>query len=153
MAAPKRKFKPRKVLSGVRTEYRAWKEWDEDDTIVFKLIGSSQNKKNKSKKDWIVEVLEVTFTDKKEEKRLKTGTRLTLNSAGQLDKGLEQVEEGAIVQVTYNGSQEMEGGDYAGQMAHTMEVIEVDEDDGEEAPEEEDEEAEDEGEEEEEDDL
>lgn len=136
MAAPKRKFKPRKVLSGVRTEYRAWKEWDEGDVMVFKLIGSSQNKKNRTKKDWIVEVLEVFFTDKKEEKRLKPGTRVTLNSAGQLDKGLEQVEEGALVQVTYNGSQEMEGGNYAGQMAHTMEVVEVGPDDGEEEEEE-----------------
>lgn len=142
MAAPKRKFKPRKVLSGVRTEYRAWKEWDEEDVIVFKLIGSSPNKKNKNKKDWIVEVVEVFFTDKKEEKRLKPGTRLTLNSAGQLDKGLEQVEEGALVQVTYNGSQEMEGGNYAGQMAHTMEVIEVSEDDGSDEDEESDEEEE-----------
>lgn len=130
MAAPKRKFKVRKVLSGVRTEYRAWKEWDEGDVLVFKYIGSSTNKKNKSKKDWIVEVVETFFSDKKEEKRLKPGTRLTLNSAGQFDKGMEQASEGDVLQVTYNGSQEMEGGNYAGQMAHTMEVVGVEEDDG-----------------------
>lgn len=139
MAAPKRKFIARKVLSGVRTEYRAWKEWDEGDVIVFKYLGSSPNRKNKSKKDWLVEVVEVFLADKKEEKRLKPGTRLTLNSAGQLDKGMEQIEEGTVVQVTYNGAQEMEGGDYAGQMAHTMEVVEVEEDDGSEDSEEEEE--------------
>lgn len=128
--APKRKFKTRKVLSGVRTEYRAWKEWDEGDVLVAKLLGSSPNRKNKHKKDWLVEVLEASFADKAEMKRLKAGTRLTLNSAGQLDKGMEQLEEGALFQVQYNGAQEMEGGDYAGQSAHTMEVMEVTEDDG-----------------------
>ena len=126
----KRVFKTKKVLSGVRTEYRAWKEWDEGDTLVAKLLGSSPNKKNKSKKDWLVEVVEPFFADKAEMKRLKPGVRLTLNSAGQLDKGMEQLEDGAMFQVVYNGSQEMEGGAYAGQSAHTMEVTEVEEDDG-----------------------
>lgn len=131
MAAPqKRVFKTKKVLSGVRSEFRAWKEWDEGDTLVFKLLGSSPNRKNKSKKDWLVEVVEAFFSDKTEQKRLKTGTRLTLNSAGQLDKGMEQLELGAMAQVVYNGSHEMEGGAYAGQNAHTMEVTEVQEDDG-----------------------
>ena len=126
----KRTFKTKKVLSGVRSEFRAWKEWDEGDVLVCKLIGSSPNRKNKSKKDWLVEVIESFFADKTEQKRLKPGVRVTLNSAGQLDKGMEQIEEGAIVQITYNGAQEMEGGNYAGQMAHTMEVEEVEEDDG-----------------------
>jgi hypothetical protein len=143
MPAPKRKFKTRKVLSGVRTEYRAWKEWDEGDVIVCKLLGSSPNRKNKSKKDWMVEIIEASFADKKEEKRLKPGTRLTLNSAGQLDKGMEQVEEGSLIQVTYNGANEMEGGDYAGQMAHAMEVVEVSEEEDEEDTEEDEEEGKD----------
>lgn len=128
----KRKFKTTKVLSGVRTEYRAWKEWDEGDTLVCKLIGTSQNRKNKSKKDWIVESIEPFFEDKKEQKRLKPGVRITLNTAGQLDKGMEQLEIGAVLQVTYNGCVEMTGGDYKGQEAHTMEVCEVEEEGGEE---------------------
>lgn len=142
--AKKRTFKTKKVLSGVRTEYRAWKEWDEEDVLVFKYVGSSPNKKNKSKQDWIVEVVETFFSDKKEEKRLKPGVRLTLNSAGQFDKGMEQLEIGEMAQVTYNGSQEMEGGNFKGQMAHTMEVISVEEDDGNENEEEEEEQDEDE---------
>lgn len=133
--AEKRKFKTKKVLSGVRTEYRAWKEWSEGEVLIFKLLGSSPNRKNKSKKDWLVEVIEPQFEDKAENKRLKPGTRLTLNSAGQFDKGMEQLEFGAIAQVTYNGSKEMTGGEYEGQMAHTMEVEELceegDEDEGE----------------------
>ncbi len=145
MAAPqKRVFKTKKVLSGVKSEYRAWKVWDEGDVFVGKLVGSSPNRKNKSKKDWIFEVIEAFFADKKEQKRVLVGKRITLNSAGQLDKGLEQIEEGAIVQITYNGSVEMEGGEYAGQNAHTMEVVEVEEDDGsEDADDEQDEESED----------
>lgn len=132
----KRVFKTKKVLSGVRSEYRAWKEWDEGDVLVAKLAGSSPNRKNKSKTDWLVEPIEAFFSDKKEEKRIKSAKRLTLNSAGQLDKGMEQLEEGDMFQVTYNGSNEMEGGDYAGQMAHGMEVVAVEEDDGSEEAEE-----------------
>lgn len=129
-----RKFKTKKVLSGVRSEYRAWKEWDEEDTIVCKLIGTAQNKKNKSKKDWIVETIESFFSDKKEQKRLSPGTRVTLNTAGQLDKGMEQIEIGGIVQITYKGSKVMTGGDYEGDSAHTMEVVEVEEESDEESP-------------------
>lgn len=125
----RRTFKTKKVLSGVRTEYRGWKEWDEEDVVVGKLIGSSQNRKNKSKKDWIIEVVDAFFSDKKEQKRVM-GKTLTLNCAGQLDKGMEQVEIGEMIQITYNGQVEMQGGEYAGQMAHTMEVVEVSEDDG-----------------------
>lgn len=129
----KRVFKTKKVLSGVKTEYRAWKEWSEGDVLVGTLVGTSQNRKNKSKKDWILKVEDCFFEDKKEEKRVK-GKTITLNTAGQLDKGMEQIQIGQMVQITYNGSKEMQGGDYEGQNAHTMEVIEVEEDDGSETP-------------------
>ena len=43
MSTQKRTFKTKKVLSGVRSEYRAWKEWDEGDALVGKLLGSSPN--------------------------------------------------------------------------------------------------------------
>jgi len=127
MAEKKRTFKTKKALSGFRTEYRAWKEWDEDDTLIFKYIGKTKNRKAKNKYDWIVEVIEVMFADKKEAKRLKPGTKVTLNTAGMFDKGMEQLESGDIAQVVYNGSKEMEGGDYAGGMAHTMEVTQMQE--------------------------
>lgn len=127
--AQRRTFKTKKVLSGVRTEYRAWKDWDEEDVVVGELIGTTPNRKAKSKKDWIIKVVEAFFSDKKEQKRVM-GKTLTLNTAGQLDKGMEQVEMGTLIQITYNGQKEMEGGDYAGQMAHMMEVIEVEDDDG-----------------------
>lgn len=114
----------------MKTEFRDWKERDEEDVLVCKLIGTSQNRKNKTKKDWIVEVIDAMFADKKEQKRLKPGTKVTLNTAGQLDKGMEQLEMGATVMITYNGQVEMQGGDYKGDPAHTMSVEEVEEDVG-----------------------
>lgn len=120
----KRTFATKRKLSGVKTEYRAWKEWDEGDILIGKLVGTTQNRKAKNKKDWIIEVLETFFADKKEMKRLNNKT-VTLNTAGQFDKGMEQLENGKLFQVTYNGQKEMQGGDYEGQMAHTMEVEEV----------------------------
>lgn len=123
----KRTFKTKKVLSGVRSEYRGWKEWDEEDTLIFKFLGTSPNKMNRDKNNYLVEVIETFFADKKEMKRLPAGARLTLNSAGQFDKGMEQVEEGAIVQVVYKGCNEMEGGKFAGKEAHNMEVTELEE--------------------------
>lgn len=125
MQNKKRVFKTKKLLSGGVNLFRAWKDWDEEDTFIGKFIGSSPNRKSKLKKDWIFEPIEVFFSDKKEQKRIAAGPRVLLNSAGQLDKGMAQVEEGAIVQIVYNGSAEMEGGEYAGQMAHSMEVTEV----------------------------
>lgn len=139
MRASKTIYKSKKVLAGAKTEYRAWKEWAEGDWIVGKLVGTSPNRKNKSKKDWILEVEEVGFEDAKAAKKLKKGTKITLNCAGQLDRGMEQVGDGELVQVVYNGEGEMEGGDYAGQMAHSMEVtiVEPDSDEDEDSDEEE----------------
>lgn len=125
----KRVFKTKRVLSGARTIYRAWKEWDEGDIVIATFKGTSQNRKNKAKVDWIVFIEDAFFADKKEQKRV-IGNTLTLNCAGQLDNGMKQVEVGETVQVTYNGCKEMQGGDYEGQMAHLMEVITVEEDDG-----------------------
>jgi len=134
MAEKKRTFRTTKVLSGVKTEYHAWKEWEEGDTLIAKLVGTSPNRKAKGKVDWIVECQEPMFADKAQNKRLhgpkdekSKGVRLTLNCAGQFDKGMAQLSIGDLFQVVYNGSKEMEGGDYEGQMAHTMEVEGIEE--------------------------
>jgi len=126
--AMKRTFKTKRKLSGVRSEFRSWDKWDEGDVLIGKLVGSSQNRMNKDKKDWVVQCEETFFADKKEMKRL-AGKVVTLNCAGQLDKGMEMLENGSLFQVTYNGQKEMEGGKFAGKMAHTMEVEEVTEGD------------------------
>jgi hypothetical protein len=125
-AVTKRVFKTKKTLSGTKSEFRAWKEWSEGDYVIGQLIGTNQNKKNKSKKDWIIKVEDAEFEDSKLAREL-VGKNLTLNTAGQLDKGMDQVEIGDLVKVMYNGSAEMQGGDYKGEMAHNMEVSLVEE--------------------------
>ena len=140
----KRVFKTKRVLSGVQTLYKAWKEWEEGDILIFKLVGTKQNRKAKNKVDWIVEVVEAQFADPKENKRLKPGTKVTLNTAGQFDRGMQELEVGDYAQVMYNGQQEMQGGEYEGQMAHLMEVTEMEEDDGSSSDDDEDEDDEDE---------
>jgi len=132
MAEQKRVFKSKGILSGVRSEYHAWDAWDEGDTIICKLSGTEPNRLNKTKVNWKVEPLEVHMKNKKEQKRLASAKLVTLNCAGQLDKGLQQVAVGDIVQITYNGKKEMEGGDFSGKMAHLHEVILMTEDTGEE---------------------
>ncbi len=125
-----RKFKTKKVLSGMRTEFRPWDSWAEGDTLIYKFIGTKENKKNEHKVDWIVEVIEAFFEDKKEQKKFKPGTKLTLNTAGQFDIGMKQAEIGDLLQVQYNGSSEMEGGKHKGAKSYLMEVVAVEEDDG-----------------------
>lgn len=132
----RRTFKTKKVLSGVQTSYRAWKEWDEGDVIIGTLRGTSPNRKNKTKVDWIMEVEDAFFSDKSAQKKVlpdkKGGPKktITLNGAGQLDKGMQQIEVGDMVQITYNGTKTMEGGEFEGQEAHLHEVVMVEEDDG-----------------------
>lgn len=122
--APKRKFdKPkRKLLTGGKTEYRAWKDWEEDDKIVCKLIAKQKNKKYKNKLDYVVEVTEVEFASKKETKRLENCERLTLNSMGQLDKAMKNAEVGDELEIIYKGMNVIEGGDWEGSESHTCEV-------------------------------
>ena len=124
MAAPKRKFDKvkRKVLTGGKTEYRAWKDWKEGDRLVCKLVAKQKNKKYKNKVDYVVEVLEVEFASGKEQKRIEKAERLTLNSMGQLDKAMKNVEEGDEIEIIYNGMNTIEGGDWEGSESHTCEV-------------------------------
>lgn len=126
MAGTKRVFKTTKVLSGAQTQYRAWKDWDVGDVLIGTLKGTSKNRKNVNKVDWIVQVEDAQFSDKAAAKKV-IGKTLTLNCAGQLDKGLEQIEFGEMFQVTYNGAKEMKGGPHSGKEAHTMEVVGVSE--------------------------
>lgn len=125
----KRKFKTKEKLSGTKTEYRAWDSWTEEDEVIGTLIGSTKNRNNPTKKDWLMKVEEANFANAKEAKAL-VGKTLTLNSAGMLDKGMELLEKGELFKVTYNGKGKMEGGKFKGKSAHKMEVESIEEDDG-----------------------
>lgn len=129
----KRVFKSKKKLSGGRCTYRAWKEWDVGDYIIGKFKGSKTD--NYDKPNWLVEVVDAAFVEHKLARKL-IGQTIGLNSSGQLNKAMEKVEEGDLIQVMYNGTSEIEKGKYAGKDAHLIEVDlvqeDVDEDDDEE---------------------
>lgn len=124
---PKRVFKSKKKLSGGRCTYRAWGEWEVGDYIIGTYKGSREDQYNKP--NWLVAVEEAEFSDSKAAKKL-IGQTIGLNSAGQLNKAMEKVEEGDMIQVMYNGTSEIEKGKYAGKDAHLIEVDLVEEDDG-----------------------
>lgn len=115
----KRVFKTKKRVSGVRATYRPWKEWDENDIVVGKFL--AQKEDDYGNPSWIIEIEEAMLKDKKLSKSL-VGQNLCLNSAGQLNKAMEQVSVGEIVQVEYMGTSTIEKGKYKGKESHLMEV-------------------------------
>ncbi len=134
--AAKRVFKSKKKLSGGKCTYRAWGDWEVGDLIIGKYKGSKLDQYKKP--NWLVEVVDAQFIKHKEGKKL-IGQVLGLNSNGQLDKAMENVSEGDMIQVCYNGMSEITKGKFAGKDAHQVEVDLVEEEGAEEETEEEDE--------------
>lgn len=138
--AIKRKFKSKKKLSSTRATYRPWKEWETGD-IIIGVFKSSQTD-NYDKPNWLVEVVEAFFPGKPKLAKKLVGQVLGLNSNGKLDKAMEGVEPGDMIQVEYKGMSTIEKGKYKGKDAHDVEVDlveeEGDEDESEEETEEED---------------
>ena len=120
----KRVFKSKKKLSGGRCVYRAWKDWEVGDYVIGTYKGSKQDQYDKP--NWMIQVEECGFVDRKAAKKLD-GQVIGLNSSGQLNKAMEHVEEGDMIQVMYNGTSEITEGKYAGKDAHLIEVDLVEE--------------------------
>lgn len=135
----KRTFKSKRKLSGGRCTYRAWKEWEVGDLIIGKFKGQKED--NYGNPNWLIEVEDAQFSDGKAAKKL-VGQTIGLNSAGQLNKAMEKVEEGDMIQVVYNGTSEIEKGKYKGKDSHLMDVDLVEEEGAEEEEETEEEEEE-----------
>lgn len=130
----KRVFRTKKKLSGVRAMYRAWSEWEVGDYIIGTYKGSKTD--NYDKPNWLIEVEEASFvSDAKLARKLQEDNLVIgLNSNGMLDAAMENVSEGDMIQVMYNGKSEIEKGKYAGKEAHVVQVDLVEEDGAEEAP-------------------
>lgn len=131
----KRKMKSIKKLSSVKAVYRKWNEWDEGDVLIGTYKGSQTDSYDKP--NWLVEVEDAQFTDKKAAKKLMvSGEKIIigLNSTGKLDVAMEQVEIGDMVQIEYKGMSTIEKGKYKGKDAHDVEVdlVEAEDDEGEE---------------------
>lgn len=136
----KRVFKTKKKLSGGNNIYRAWDKWEEGDVMIAKYVGVGPSDKY-GKDTFQFEVEEATFSDRKAAKEL-TGKVVTLNFTGGFAKTMKSVEEGDMLQITYNGQNEIMKGEWAGEMAHAIDVDLIEEegedsDDDEDADEEE----------------
>lgn len=124
----KRTFKTTKVVSGGQFVYREWKKYETGDVLVVKLIGKRVSKYNQSedeakkKYDWLCTVEEAFLVDKKFQKEI-IGKNICMNSAGQLDKGMKEIEMNTHAQVTYNGMETIKGGNFKGKESHLHEVM------------------------------
>jgi hypothetical protein len=128
--AEKRVFRSKKKISGTRGTFRKWSEWEVDDYVIGEYLRSSEDQYGNPA--WTIKVLDAELADKKFAKTI-IDQNLVLNSAGQLNKAMEKVEEGQIVKVTYLGTEKMEKGKYKGKEAHLheVEIMEIDGEDDE----------------------
>lgn len=124
MAAAKRKYKTvKKVTTGSRL-FRKWDDWKEGDIIVGKYekmyIDDTYESKN-----YVIKVEESTF---KLSGKSIVGQALVLNSMGMLDKAMEDVKEGKLIQFEYTGKGKLKTGKYKGKPAHscTVEIVKLD---------------------------
>ena len=123
----KRTYTVTKTVSGKPKKFRSWADYSVGDILIVKFIGSTENKFNESRPNFIVEVLECFLNDKKVQKELVEGTHLVLNNTGMLEKALTTVSSGTLLQITYQGTNTIEKGKFAGKNAHGIEVLEIEE--------------------------
>lgn len=118
----------KKVSGGGKKNFRAWKDWAEDDYVIGKYVDHYTDQYQKESR--VIQVEDAGFKKSKEAQAI-IGKPLVLNGNGMLDKAFEEIETGTYVQVTYKGMGEMEKGKYKGKEAHVVEVeiVEPDEDD------------------------
>lgn len=126
----KRVFKEKRKLSRGPSAFRKWGDWDEGDVLIGEFVSEGVDRYGKP--SWTFKVLDAQFKNKKDAKKLE-GQNITLNSNGQLDAALEEVEPGTTIQVTYNGMAEMKGGPFKGKDAHLVDVAEMEGDEDEES--------------------
>ena len=116
----KRQYTVIKKVSGSPKSFRKWDEWSVGDIVIGKFVGYHQDQYKKN--CTIVEVEEVFFKKSKEDYK---GKHLVLNSCGKLDKAMQKIAEGTLIQVEYMGKDMIEKGPYAGKDAHNVDVAEI----------------------------
>jgi hypothetical protein len=122
----KRKYRVSEKVSGSPKVFKGWKDWKVGDTVigVFKDTYIDKYKKTAT----VINVEETFFKGDKAE---YAGKDLVLNSCGKLDKAVEKLQKGDLIQIEYKGKSMLETGPYAGKEAHDVQVdkIELVEDD------------------------
>lgn len=125
-------------LAGARA-YRPWKNWTVGDVLEGKFTGQSIDQFDKPNYSFEIINRDFEFGDDEDVAKFEPGKIIVLNSCGSLDKVMESVEVGALLEICYQGQVTLEKGKFAGKDAHTLEVNEVaygEEDDQEETQEE-----------------
>lgn len=116
--AEKRKFKVKKKLSGGQKSYRKWEDYEEGDVVIGTYVGTHIDQYKKE--CFTVLVIDAQFQDDTGDEY--EGKNLVLNSAGMLNKAMEDVAEGETIQVTYEGKSRIEKGVHAGKDSHVIKV-------------------------------
>lgn len=119
----KRTYSPTKQLSGKPMKFRGWADYSTGDVLICKFVKNTPNKYNDAKPNHVVEIIETFLKDKKVQKEWVEGTHVCLNTSGMLDKAMENVSAGDLIQITYNGTNTIEKGKFAGKESHTFDVI------------------------------
>ncbi len=124
MSGLKRNYTVKKQIAGGQKVYRKWSEYETGDVVVGKYIGTHKDQYDKVNMVLLVE--DAYFKDGTGEDMV--GKNLVINSCGTLDKAMEELAEGAMVQIEYTGTVKLEKGPYKGKEAHTMSIVEVEAD-------------------------
>ena len=112
----KRKFR---ALTGAKT-FRKWAKWAIEDTLVAEYV--RQDTDQYKKPSWVMKVISVSFEDAEAEEKFAPGKQIGLNSNGMLDKVMEEMDLGEVVQIVYKGMDPMGKGPNEGDLAHCVEV-------------------------------
>lgn len=121
----KRTYTVTKTVSGKPKKFRLWKDYSVGDILICYYVGTTENKYNEAKPNFVVEILETFLKNKTIEKDLVDGTHLVLNTTGMLDKAMSNVAPGTLLQITYKGTNAIEKGKFAGKEAHAILVEEI----------------------------
>lgn len=122
----KRKYKTARKVNGSKV-FRKWSDWSTGDYFIGKYVEQYTDDKY-DKEVFVFEIEEAEFKDGKHKDLI--GKNLALNTMGMLEKAMEKVVRGEVVQMTYTGKSAIEKGKFAGKDAHSCEVLVLEEDDG-----------------------
>ena len=122
----KRKFGTR---LGGPVFFRAWNSWKEDEYVVGTVVDFSLDKKYK-RTNYHVKVEEHNFEClNQNDEAMKEGDILVLNGTGGLKKHLgclredgTLIKKGTVIMATYEGQAEITGGDWEGELAHSVAI-------------------------------
>ena len=109
--------------------FRAWGSWEADEYVSGEIVDFSLDKKYK-RTNYHIKVEEFNFDcENQNGEAMKVGDVLVLNGTGGLKKHLgcmredgTLVKKGTALMATYEGQAEITGGDWEGELAHSIAI-------------------------------